>query len=529
MAQLRPVDYDPFGEAPQTGAKLTPVEDDPFAPKERSWSAVPGEALRNAPGSAARLGGAILEAVTSPVQTVKGLGEVVAGGARNAAQAVLPESAFNYLTSFENPERMAEVDAKADAVGQFYKDRYGSVEGIKNTLATDPVGAAADAATVLYGGGALTPGRAGAAIQKAGSVVDPIANTGRAVSKTASFAGNRVADILGTTTGAGSLPIRTAFEAGQEGSTAFRDQMRGVAPMDEVVNMAERGVDAIVKKRGADYQANNPLGKPGARTPEAMQPLDTKPIWDKITEGSGMSRFQGVTYNEKAAKVTQELNDLMTAFEKAPDGRSAVGLDKLKQGVYDIARDYPPGTAANKIAMGVYKEIGGQIRKQVPAYDNLMKDYSQASELINEMRRTLSINDKATTDTTMRKLQSVMRNNVNTNYGQRQKLVDALAKVEPDLPKALAGQALNDYAPRGLSRIAAGGAGVAGLATMNPSTLAMLPLASPRIIGEAAFGSGRFAKSIESAAKKSGMTPDKLARLLIALQATGNVSQAGEQ
>ena len=125
----------------------------------------------------------------------------------------------------------------------------------------------------------------------------------------------------------------------------------------------------------------------------------------------------------------------------------------------------------------------------------------------------------------MRKLQSLMRNNVNTNNGSRQKLVDQLAKVEPDLPMALAGQALNDYAPRGLARIAAGGAGVAGLATLSPTTLAMLPLASPRIVGEAAYAAGRGVGGMKKAAANSPVKADDLARALMLAQLLGNTTQ----
>jgi hypothetical protein len=497
--------------------------DDLLPPKQRSWSDVPGEALRNAPSSAANLGKALVQPIIAPVETARGLGEVLAGGARNAAQAILPESAFNYLDSFSDPQRKQDYTAKADAVGQFYSDRYGSAEGLKNTLATDPVGAAADAAMVLYGGGALAPGRAGSAISKAGSVVDPIANTGRAIGKAADFAGRRTADVLGMTTGAGATPIRTAYDAGRKNNAAFVDQMRGNAPMDDVVSMAERGVGDMVKQRGDYYAAWMPVVKSDRTI------LDYAPVRKKLADATGMVEYKGVVKDAKAAEVLSNIQRLVDDFENIPgdQGKNIAGMDALKQAVGDIRLGTQPGTTARKVADTLYNEVKAQITKQAPQYADIMKNYSNASDTIGEMRRTLSINDKASTDTTMRKLQSVMRNNVNTNYGARQKLVDALAQSEPDLPFALAGQALNDYTPRGLARVTAGGTGFA--ATMNPSLLAALPAASPRLVGEAAFASGRFSKAIERAAQKAGMSPEKMARLLIALQATGNVSQEAEE
>ena len=55
-----------------------------------------------------------------------------------------------------------------------------------------------------------------------------------------------------------------------------------------------------------------------------------------------------------------------------------------------------------------------------------MQEYSSRSDMIDEIGRTLSINDRAATDTTLRKLQSTTRNNANTNFGYRASLVDEL-------------------------------------------------------------------------------------------------------
>jgi len=55
-----------------------------------------------------------------------------------------------------------------------------------------------------------------------------------------------------------------------------------------------------------------------------------------------------------------------------------------------------------------------------------MREYSVASEQIREIERALSLGKGASVDTAMRKLQSLMRNNVQTNYGSRTKLAQQL-------------------------------------------------------------------------------------------------------
>jgi hypothetical protein len=117
--------------------------------KNYALSEVPGQAISNTPASAKRFAGGLYEAITSPIQTAKGVLDIGAG----ALQKALPESAVNFINQFEgNPAAAARAVEAANAAGGLIKDRYGSYEGIKRTLAEDPVGAAADLSTLLTGG-----------------------------------------------------------------------------------------------------------------------------------------------------------------------------------------------------------------------------------------------------------------------------------------------------------------------------------------------------------------------------------------
>jgi hypothetical protein len=140
----------------------------------------------------------------------------------------------------------------------------------------------------------------------------------------------------------------------------------------------------------------------------------------------------------------------------------------------------------------VYNSVKSEITKQAPEYAKTMKDYIAASDQIKEIERALSLGQKSSVDTAMRKLQSLMRNNVNTNYGNRQALARQLEQMGgKDLMPALAGQALNSPTPRGLQALGATGTGVA--AFFNPSVLPLLAAQSPRLSGEAALAAGRVA------------------------------------
>jgi hypothetical protein len=98
----------------------------------------------------------------------------------------------------------------------------------------------------------------------------------------------------------------------------------------------------------------------------------------------------------------------------------------------------------------------------------------------------------------MRKLQSLTRNNVNTNYGQRLNLAKQLeAAGGQQIMPALAGQALSELTPRGLQG-AASIPGALGSFSMGglPAALAYGAASSPRLMGGAAYGAGVGARGL---------------------------------
>ena len=109
--------------------------------------------ISNIGSSAGQLAGGLANMVMSPIDTASNILDIGAG----ALQKVLPKAFVDFVNKSETPEALAAgqraVNA-ANAVGGVYKDRYGSLDKIQNTLYTDPVGATADLSTLLTGGGA---------------------------------------------------------------------------------------------------------------------------------------------------------------------------------------------------------------------------------------------------------------------------------------------------------------------------------------------------------------------------------------
>ena len=217
--------------------------------KEKSLSGgeVLKQAVSNIPSSAAQLASDITMPFRHPVQTAQSL-------------ASLGKGIYQLATPGEQPD-----EATAKAVGQFFADRYGSLEGFKNSFAKDPLGIISDISLVLMGGGGIAakvPGLTGQIAQKVGKVgtaIDPVLATGKAIGATTTGVGKVLAPVLGATTGAGGDAIKTAYQAGKSGGDAqrvFVDNLRGNVPIEDILPPALLALKKLSSERTGTYKAN---------------------------------------------------------------------------------------------------------------------------------------------------------------------------------------------------------------------------------------------------------------------------------
>ena len=293
---------------------------------------------------------------------------------------------------------------------------------------------------------------------------------------------------LGMATGAGAETFGTAYRAGKTGSKTFVDNMRGNVPMTDVLDDAKNTLSQMRIERGNQYRS----GMVDIANDKTV--IDFAPIDGAVQSLKKMGSFKGQTINKNASGTVDEITSIVENWKGLdPDEyHTPEGLDALKKAIGDIRDATQFGTPGRRAADTAYNAVKAQIDSQAPTYAKVMKDYSQASDTLQEIEKALSLGNKASADTSMRKLQSLMRNNVNTNYGNRLELAGTLEKNGADIMNAVAGQAASSLTPRGLQGLAATGAGVAGFT--NPATLALLPFTSPRMMGELAYGLGSLSR-----------------------------------
>lgn len=477
----------------------------------RAWSSVPGEAISNIPKSAGKFFGGIADAVMHPIDTASGVADLAFG----SANKLLPQSFRDWAEKQNSPEKnanMARATATADAVGGALKNRYGSMDGLKETLATDPVGAAADLSTVLSGGAGLATGGLKNALSTASKYTNPISAVAPVVNGVTSALGGAAKNTLGATTGVGPEAIKTAYTSGRDGKTAFMDNMTGKVDMTDALDKVKQNVAEMGKQKSNAYRS----GMVDIKADQSVLKFDG--IDKALQDAIGKVTFKGQVKNERGAQTAQKIQEDIAAWKSLDPAEfhTPEGLDALKQRIGGIMESIPfEERTARTVAGDAYNAIKNEINKQAPTYAKTMKEYADASDQIREIERALSVGKNASTDAAMRKLQSLTRNNVNTNYGNRLDLANSLEKqggIEfmPDI----AGQAMNSWKPRGLMG-QAGGVGVAAATMANPTLAPLLLAQSPKAVGGAAYGTGKLAALLNGQTSKISPEQIRLAALLL--------------
>jgi len=362
-------------------------------------------------------------------------------------------------------------------------------------LAAQPAAQITSAAGGAGGSELARQGGAGPAGQLVAGVAGSMAPS--AIAKGAPYIGGKVADViggLGTHTGGESL--RQAASAGFRGGKAaesFQGAMRGKTNMTDVLddvrtNLAEMG------RQKADAYRQGMAAVSGDKTVLAFDGIDKS-----IKNAYDMATYKGQVKNVDAAKSLQKAFDAIAEWKQLnpAEFHTPEGMDALKQNIGGILESIPFEQKTARNAVGnIYNSIKNEINAQAPTYAKTMKVYSDATDTIREIERALSAGKQASADTGMRKLQSLMRNNASTNYGNRLALTKQMEQQGgTEIMPALAGQALNAKFSRGLGSLAATGAAGYGLASLNPAVIPLMASQSPRLMGEAAYYTGKAARA----------------------------------
>lgn len=290
------------------------------------------ETAKNLPGSAYRLAADTVKTFSQPVEAAKALGQATAGGLYNANEALresMPESLSFMAEPLSGDKVLGEdYQENADAVGEFYKERYGDTEKAKATVMRDPAGAMADLSMLTALGSLFVPkgGKIGAAAEKAGKVAaaaDPInvaMNLAKSTAKNAvpsGFARNQMMSAvkLNTTT-----PTK---DAERMIDTMLREKImptnKGVNKAWGIVNDINDTIDRLVKEATKSGKTI-PRGALFRRLKKAREKVGGT----RIEAGRDLKFVDGV-----AKRLDQQLKSI------GKDRLNAQDLQNLKRSVWN--------------------------------------------------------------------------------------------------------------------------------------------------------------------------------------------------
>lgn len=488
------------------------------------WADVPQKALENTPDSAMKFAQDMVHPIMHPVQTAQSLSDLVTGTIENFVPV---NDTLRKVGLGRDEKTVAKERDVSSAVGQYFADRYGSTEGFKKALAADPVGVAGDLAGVLSGGELLAAKTLGKTsritrgLGTASEITNPLYVPAKGLEIAGKATGSGIKTALGATTGTSGDTISQAYQAGRKGgeyNQAFKRNLRGHEDQAVVIDEAKRAVGNIADTRRKQYETDMQSVK------QSGQPLDFAPVENAFQTIVDSMFHQG---HQKVSKETisklKEIGDVLDEWSADPALHNPAGFDALKQRVDELMPSFTEAGNAERAVTATRNAIKDIIVQAAPEYGKAMQGYEKSKTAQREIEKSLSLGRSASADTTLRKLQSLTRNNVNTNYGSRinsaKVLENAGAKT---LMPSLAGQSLNSLMPRGLMGQAMGAGALVGGQLLNPLFWAALPLSSPRLVGEAASLAG-------SASRKLSRLPKPTKAQLLLLRNLGTASLLGQE
>ena len=443
--------------------------------KKLSWKDVPSEIVTNFPSSAAKFGKDIYTAVRHPVETAKGLGRAGLG----LAQSVIPGE--------QGYEKYPE------AILDFMKERYGGLENLKQTIATDPVGFMADFSTLLGGGGAALRGAgalskttalgtAGKALQKGAEFTEPLGLTGKAAKYPAKGIGWTGKQYTGFLTGKGAENVQRAYE----GDKTFRRGLRGQLEAEDVLKEMTGGLQQIKEQRAFEY--GNQLQKVAGYD----QPLDISRLNNVIEQTHKRFRLDKdiPTLNKTEMKEYSQIMDMIDDWKTKPEGLTPLGLDSLKQ---QLDNYYAENTRIGATVSGLRRTIKDILNDNVPEYKQMTSGYEKSSVLIREIDKAFSLNKRSSADTAIRKLMTTMREDLDFRRNLIKQVEQSTGK---NIEQILAGVSMQELMPSGLvgKSVVAGSLGYLLFGGFDPKLVGILAMSSPRVVGEFANLLGRFAR-----------------------------------
>jgi hypothetical protein len=348
-------------------------------PRDYTLSEIPLAAIQNLPRSAAGFYGGMVEAITSPIDTLTAMWDMGAG----ALRAATPTTVRGLIDRLDRDPAAAErATEAAKAAGDFYAERYGTLSGIKRSLAEDPVGVAADFSTIMSGG-AMAAGRSpqlAAGLQRAADLTNPVMPLTQAVQGRVPFTERTVPEMVGV--GVGSLMDVVSGDAGR---TLARNIARESLGPDNVLRAQQMATPQFDRLTTGEAAVAAGIFSPELQALQTIAAERNPQVYGQLRRESEAGRqglLAAVTPDETAARTARtEAADPL--YRAARDPSLPVNTRPIITNIDAILKANPGDTQLRSALNDVKKGL----RKS--------KTAEQLASVDNNIRRLLATKDNA--------------------------------------------------------------------------------------------------------------------------------------
>jgi hypothetical protein len=415
-ATQSPAEYKPSFEAQQNDGFIASV----------------GKTIGNIPGSALNLGKNLYQVARHPLDTAKNIGAVGAGAIQAGA-----ETLFGQDNNVPKTQAQLENDQAFNSAKDYFVNRFGGIDKIKQTIVNDPVGLATDAATVLEGGGGLLKGAgkmtkinalstAGKTISKVGETINPVrqalplakkivSGTGNFIKKTANFA-------TAQSTGLNPQTINQIIKT----PGAFSAEEAAKLDRGTLANQVKTAIDTRLtdlSETGSHYQTIRDSGAATSIPQGTFQSVLNK--YGLKLDDAGKIIRDRASVPMKPGDVSA-LQDFLDVYGKEGDLNANEFLNTRKAAAAIADFDATKSDIANKIGEDLYGTLNDVARKKIDGLEALDAQYSPEVKLLKQIKKDYLAPDGSLKDGAINKIANL------TGKG-KDKVVARLEQIVPDI------------------------------------------------------------------------------------------------
>lgn len=407
------------------------------------WSSV-GKTVANIPSSAANLGKNLYQMVRHPVDTAKNIGAVGAGAIQAGSEAL-----FGQDQNVQKTQTQLENDQAFNSAKDYFVNRFGGMDKIKQTIVNDPVGFATDFATALEGGGAVVSGagkvskinaltKTGNVITKVGETVNPIRQALPLASKVVSGTGNLIKKTTGFATAQATGLNPETISQIIKTPGAFSAEEAAKLDRGTLANQVKTAIDtrlADLSETGALYQTIRESGAVTSIPQGTLQSVLSK--YGLKLDDAGKIIRDRASVPMKAGDVSA-LQDFLDIYGKEGDLNANEFLNTRKAAGAIADFDATKSDIANKIGEDLYGTLNDVARKKIDGLEALDAQYSPEVKLLKQIKKDYLAPDGSLKDGAINKIANLTGKGKDKVVGRLEQIVPNI-KEQVNILKALEG------------------------------------------------------------------------------------------